>query len=420
MAALVRNLRAQLVAANLLPEKGVLLVNDHSCAPTTHTFFIRCVAFPTQGPVKHVLIALTHRPESYTLREIIGALGREYWDNIPIDCSPCTSTFPCFQTHEGAAFAVVQSCAHDERVLENAVEDTLENASLFSLGMRENIGNPVLGNVLVLQHRIYGALGQQTQSTDRAQALDITENDYLDVFKGMLDTPTTSPTPTKALKLSSTQHAPHKLPALLEPTTGAPFASNEQTARTFHVQGREREQRRATLERSASSSPMRTGSSQSQRTPPAGNSTASFGEMAVDVASPSFGSSGGVQDIGERRVSPFSSFQLYLERELIRWTDGTLIVSRWQAPELMLGSDNDLTPEMDVYAYSICCIEILVIGRLPWPLMNDDVVRNLVLSVFSPVPWFAHSGLMRGFAEDKKLLQIPCNALHHPCARGSS
>ncbi|KAJ7731571.1 hypothetical protein DFH07DRAFT_755579 [Mycena maculata] len=54
---------------------------------------------------------------------------------------------------------------------------------------------------------------------------------------------------------------------------------------------------------------------------------------------------------------------------------GTL---RWQAPELMLGSA-DLTPEMDVYSYAICCIEILSMGRLPWPLMSDEAVRTFVL-----------------------------------------
>ncbi|KAF7317864.1 Protein kinase domain-containing protein [Mycena kentingensis (nom. inval.)] len=54
---------------------------------------------------------------------------------------------------------------------------------------------------------------------------------------------------------------------------------------------------------------------------------------------------------------------------------GTL---RWQAPELMLGS-NELTPAMDVYAFAICCIEILLMGRLPWPLMSDEAVRNFVL-----------------------------------------
>lgn len=57
------------------------------------------------------------------------------------------------------------------------------------------------------------------------------------------------------------------------------------------------------------------------------------------------------------------------------YADGTL---RWQAPELMSGA-NDLTPAMDVYAYSICCIEILLMGRMPWPLSSDDDVRRFVL-----------------------------------------
>jgi serine/threonine protein kinase len=56
--------------------------------------------------------------------------------------------------------------------------------------------------------------------------------------------------------------------------------------------------------------------------------------------------------------------------------DGTL---RWKAPELMRGAQV-LTPEMDVYAFAICCVEILTNGALPWPLMDDDAVRHLVLS----------------------------------------
>jgi abelson tyrosine-protein kinase 1 len=39
-----------------------------------------------------------------------------------------------------------------------------------------------------------------------------------------------------------------------------------------------------------------------------------------------------------------------------------------------------LTPEMDVYAFGICCVEILTKGALPWPLMDDDAVRRFVLS----------------------------------------
>ncbi|KAI9433101.1 hypothetical protein F5148DRAFT_1269391 [Russula earlei] len=55
---------------------------------------------------------------------------------------------------------------------------------------------------------------------------------------------------------------------------------------------------------------------------------------------------------------------------------GTL---RWQSPELMQGAQA-LTPEMDVYAFAICCVEILTKGTLPWPLMDDEAVRRLVLT----------------------------------------
>jgi len=58
--------------------------------------------------------------------------------------------------------------------------------------------------------------------------------------------------------------------------------------------------------------------------------------------------------------------------------DGTL---RWQAPELMAGLSR-LTTEMDVYAYAITCVEILTMGRMPWPLMDDEAVRHFVLSAF--------------------------------------
>jgi serine/threonine protein kinase len=57
-------------------------------------------------------------------------------------------------------------------------------------------------------------------------------------------------------------------------------------------------------------------------------------------------------------------------------TDGTL---RWQAPELMAGQTN-LTTEADVYAFAICCIEVLTMGNLPWPSLDDDSVRHIVLS----------------------------------------
>jgi len=55
---------------------------------------------------------------------------------------------------------------------------------------------------------------------------------------------------------------------------------------------------------------------------------------------------------------------------------GTL---RWQAPELMQGALIP-RPEMDVYAFGICCWEILNMGALPWPLTDDNTVRHLVLN----------------------------------------
>jgi hypothetical protein len=57
-------------------------------------------------------------------------------------------------------------------------------------------------------------------------------------------------------------------------------------------------------------------------------------------------------------------------------TDGTL---RWQAPEMMAGGDNRLTQEMDIYAFSICCIEILDKGTMPWQHQDDFSVVRFVL-----------------------------------------
>lgn len=70
-------------------------------------------------------------------------------------------------------------------------------------------------------------------------------------------------------------------------------------------------------------------------------------------------------------------------------TDGTL---RWQAPELMEGGDSQFHAPMDVYAFAICCVEILTMGNLPWPLLDDEAVRHLVLSAsaFGWLPAFTN------------------------------
>jgi abelson tyrosine-protein kinase 1 len=61
------------------------------------------------------------------------------------------------------------------------------------------------------------------------------------------------------------------------------------------------------------------------------------------------------------------------------YLDGTL---RWQAPEVMSGI-SPLTTEVDVYAFAICCVEIMTKGSLPWPFMDDDAVRHYVLSALN-------------------------------------
>ncbi|KAG7443780.1 uncharacterized protein BT62DRAFT_995815 [Guyanagaster necrorhizus] len=77
-------------------------------------------------------------------------------------------------------------------------------------------------------------------------------------------------------------------------------------------------------------------------------------------------------------ISDFGQSEMKSEAFRISGTPlphGTL---RWQAPELMMGL-SQLTTEMDVYAFAMCCIEILSMGRLPWPFMDDDTVRHFVL-----------------------------------------
>ncbi|TFY66265.1 hypothetical protein EVG20_g4825, partial [Dentipellis fragilis] len=69
--------------------------------------------------------------------------------------------------------------------------------------------------------------------------------------------------------------------------------------------------------------------------------------------------------------------------------DGSL---RWQSPEMMSGSDS-LAFKTDVYAFAICCAEILGMGRLPWATSSDDSVRRRVLikDERPPVNWQAVS-----------------------------
>ena len=61
--------------------------------------------------------------------------------------------------------------------------------------------------------------------------------------------------------------------------------------------------------------------------------------------------------------------------------DGAL---RWQAPEILSG-ESTLTPEADVYAFAIVCVEILTNGELPWAMLDDQAVQQLVLRMYTRV-----------------------------------
>ncbi|KAJ7838687.1 hypothetical protein B0H13DRAFT_2239665 [Mycena leptocephala] len=76
-------------------------------------------------------------------------------------------------------------------------------------------------------------------------------------------------------------------------------------------------------------------------------------------------------------VSDFGQSEMKSEVFRISGTSPPHGTLRWQAPELMAGHCQ-LTTAMDVYSYAMCCVEILTMGRIPWPLSNDDDVRHFV------------------------------------------
>ncbi|KIP06901.1 hypothetical protein PHLGIDRAFT_106442 [Phlebiopsis gigantea 11061_1 CR5-6] len=84
-----------------------------------------------------------------------------------------------------------------------------------------------------------------------------------------------------------------------------------------------------------------------------------------------------INKYGHCIISDFGQSELRSEAYRLSGTPlphGTL---RWQAPELMAGQSK-LTTEVDVYAFAITCIEILTKGGVPWPLADDNAVRNFV------------------------------------------
>jgi len=45
----------------------------------------------------------------------------------------------------------------------------------------------------------------------------------------------------------------------------------------------------------------------------------------------------------------------------------------------MLMGDDRPTKAADVYAFAMCCVEILGMGDLPWGTLDDRAIRELVL-----------------------------------------
>ena len=62
------------------------------------------------------------------------------------------------------------------------------------------------------------------------------------------------------------------------------------------------------------------------------------------------------------RTSTYSTTFQTVHTFFFASSDGTL---RWQALEMMGGDHNRLTQEMDIYAFAICCVEILDKGTMP-------------------------------------------------------
>ncbi|TFY76879.1 hypothetical protein EWM64_g7129, partial [Hericium alpestre] len=71
-----------------------------------------------------------------------------------------------------------------------------------------------------------------------------------------------------------------------------------------------------------------------------------------------------------------------LKSEVARMTghiDSRSGTAKWQAPELLRDSDSGIvTEQSDVYAFAMCCVEIVTCGNAGWALLDDDSVKQCV------------------------------------------
>ncbi|KAH8825809.1 hypothetical protein DL96DRAFT_1670173 [Flagelloscypha sp. PMI_526] len=77
-------------------------------------------------------------------------------------------------------------------------------------------------------------------------------------------------------------------------------------------------------------------------------------------------------------ISDFGQSEMKSEAYRLSGTTPPHGTLRWQAPELMKGA-SQLTSQVDVYAFSMTCIEVLGMGKMFWPLHDDNDVRRFVL-----------------------------------------
>ncbi|EIN05641.1 hypothetical protein PUNSTDRAFT_46534 [Punctularia strigosozonata HHB-11173 SS5] len=85
-----------------------------------------------------------------------------------------------------------------------------------------------------------------------------------------------------------------------------------------------------------------------------------------------------VNDRGHCVITDFGQSEMKSEVARISATPPPHGTLRWQSPELVEGA-HPLTQAMDVYAFAMCCYEILTKGGMPWPNLDDDTVRHLIL-----------------------------------------
>ncbi|KIM89639.1 hypothetical protein PILCRDRAFT_191888 [Piloderma croceum F 1598] len=77
-------------------------------------------------------------------------------------------------------------------------------------------------------------------------------------------------------------------------------------------------------------------------------------------------------------VSDFGQSEMRSEAYRLTGTPPPYGTLRWQAPERMVSHHNRLTQEMDIYAFAICCVEILDKSTMPWQHRDDFAIVRLV------------------------------------------